>query len=64
MLLSENSQHITRRGLYRYKLFMFGVTSAPEKYQHIFRDVISGCERVANITYDLIILGNGVEVPC
>lgn len=37
ILLSEESRHITtfvtHRGLYRYKRLMFGVTSAPEKYQ-------------------------------
>jgi len=46
ILLSEGSRHITtfatHRGLYRYKRLMFGVTSAPEKYQQIVRDVLMG----------------------
>ena len=43
---------------------MFGVTAAPEKYQQIVRDVLSGYEGVAYIAYDLLIHGNGVKVPC
>ena len=43
ILLSKESRHVTtfvtHRGLYRYKQLMFGVTSAPEKYQQIIRDV-------------------------
>ena len=53
ILLSEDNRHITtfvtHRGLYRYKRLMFGVTSAPEKYQQIVRDVQRGCSGVANI---------------
>ena len=40
---------------------MFGVTSAPEKYQQIIRDVLRGCEGMVNIADDLIIHGEGVE---
>jgi hypothetical protein len=46
--LSEESRHITtfatHRGLYRYTRLMFGVSSAPEKYQQIIRDVFRDCE--------------------
>ena len=65
ILLSEESRHITtfatHRGLYRYKRLMFGVTSAPEKYQQIIRDVLRGCAGVANIADDLIVRGCDVE---
>ena len=65
ILLSEDSRHITtfvtHRGLYRYKRLMFGVASAPEKYQQIVRDVLRDCPGVANIADDLIIHGKGVE---
>ena len=65
ILLSEDSQHITmfvtHRGLYCDKLLMFGVTSAPEKYHQIVRDVLRGCVGVVNIADDLIIRGNSVE---
>ena len=40
---------------------MFGVTSAPEKYQQIVRDALRGCPGVANIADNLIIHGKGVE---
>ncbi|PFX12923.1 Uncharacterized protein K02A2.6 [Stylophora pistillata] len=53
ILLSEESRHITtfvtHRGLYRYKRLMFGVTSAPEKYQQIIRDVLRAINKMASI---------------
>ena len=65
ILLAEESRHVTtfvtHRGLYRYTRLMFGVTSAPEKYKQIIRDVLRGCEGVVNIADDLIIHGQGVE---
>ena len=65
ILLAEESRHVTtfvtHRGLYRYTRLMFGVTSAPEKYQPIIRDVLRGCDDVANIADDLIIHGRGEE---
>ena len=64
ILLAEESRHettfVTHRGLYRYTRLMFGVTSAPEKYQ-IIRDVLRGGEGVVNIADDLIIHGEGIE---
>lgn len=65
ILFSEESGHITtfvtHRGLYWYKRLMFGVTTAPEKYQHIIRDVLRGCDGVANIADDLTVHGCDVE---
>ena len=65
ILLADESRHVTtfvtHRGLYRYTRLMFGVTSAPEKYQQIIRDVLRGSERVINIADDLVIHGSGVE---
>ncbi len=40
---------------------MFGTRFAPEKYQQIIRDVLRGCEGVANIADDIIIHGRDVE---
>ena len=40
---------------------MFGVTSAPEKYQKIMADVLHGCEGVANLADDLIVHGCGIK---
>ena len=63
--LDEESRQITtfvtHRGLYRYKRLMFGIPSAPEKYQKIVSDVLQGCEGVANIADDVIVHGCGIE---
>ena len=40
---------------------LFGITSAPEKYQKIIKDMLQGCPGVANIADDLIIHGKGLE---
>ncbi|KAI8516325.1 hypothetical protein Bbelb_049060 [Branchiostoma belcheri] len=47
------------RGLYRYKRLMFGISSAPEKYQQLVKEVLRVCEGVANIADDVIIHGRG-----
>ena len=39
---------------------MFGITSGPEKYQKIVKDVLIGCKRIANIADDLIIHECGI----
>ena len=65
ILLKEESRHITtfttHRGLYRYRRLMFGITSAPEKYQQIIGDVLRTCKGVANIADDLIVHGRNLE---
>ena len=53
----EITTFVTHRGLYRYKRLMFGISSAPEKYQRIISDVIHGFKGVANIADDLIVHG-------
>ena len=59
--LDEASRAITTvaldENLYRYKRMMFGITSAPEKYQNIVAQVISGCNGTLNIADDLIVHG-------
>ena len=59
--LEAESRQITmfvmHRGLYRYKRLLFGIASAPEKYQKIVKDSLSSCEGVANIADDLIVHG-------
>ncbi len=46
--LESNSREITtfatHMGLFRYKILMFGITSAPELYQHIIQQVLQGCD--------------------
>ncbi|PIK62915.1 hypothetical protein BSL78_00150 [Apostichopus japonicus] len=54
--LEESSREITtfvtHAGLFRYKRLMFGISSAPETYQHIIQQVIAGCEGAHNISHD------------
>ena len=52
---------ITQRGLFQYKRLMFGITSTPEKYQKIVKDMLIGCKGVANIADYLVIHGCGIE---
>ena len=63
--LEEQSRKITtfvtHRGLYRYKRLMFGITSAPEKYQKIVADVFQGCDGVANFADNLIVHDSNLE---
>lgn len=63
--LDEDSRDITtfitHRGLYRYARLMFGITSAPEKYQQIIKDVLRSCSGIANIADDVIVHGKTLE---
>ena len=63
--LAEKSREITTfvtyKGLYRYKRLMFGISSAPELYQHIIQQVLIGCEGASNIHDDIIVHGRTVE---
>ena len=51
----------THCGLYQYKQLIFGITSAPEVYQHVIQQSLQGCEGVANISDDIIIHGKNTE---
>lgn len=51
----------THCGLYQYKRLMFGITSAPEVYQHVIQQSLQDCEGVANISDDIIIHGKNTE---
>ncbi|PFX23411.1 Transposon Ty3-I Gag-Pol polyprotein [Stylophora pistillata] len=55
--LDERSREIT----FVTHHLMFGVTSAPEKYQKIMADVLHGCEGVANVADDLTVHGCGIK---
>jgi len=61
VMLDEASRDITtfvtHRGLFRYKRLMFGLCSAPEKYNKIIRDVLKNCQGCANIADDVIVYG-------
>ena len=57
--LSEESREITtfipHKGLYRYKRLMFGISSAPEKYQQVIQQTLQGTKGVHNISDDIIV---------
>jgi hypothetical protein len=59
--LDEKSRVITtfstHLGLFRYKRLMFGISSAPEKFQHIIQQVVAECEGCENIHDDLVVHG-------
>ena len=59
--LDEDSRVITtfatHDGLFRYKRLLCGANSAPEKYQQIIRQVLSGIDGVQNIADDLVVHG-------
>ena len=46
---------ITHKGLFRYNRLMFGISSAPELYQHAIQQVLEGCEGAYNIHDNIII---------
>lgn len=59
--LDEESRDITtfvtHKGMYRYKRLSFGVSAAPEKYQHILSQVLDGIEGVQNLHDDICVFG-------
>lgn len=61
MEISEDSREITtfitKKGLYRYKRLMFGISCAPEIFQKILERILSGCEGCLNYIDDIIIYG-------
>ena len=40
---------------------MFGISSAPEVYQHVIQQALSDCEGVGNISADIIVHGKTTE---
>ena len=52
---------VTHTGLWRYKRLMFGISSAPEIYQHIIGQVLQGIPGVHNISDDIIVSGETVQ---
>ena len=63
--LAEESRGITtfttHAGLFCYKRLVFGISSAPELYQHIIQQVLQGCEGAHNIADNIIVHGRRVE---
>lgn len=47
----------SQNGLYQYTRLMFGVSSAPDIYQHVIQQVLQGCRGIRNISDDIIVFG-------
>lgn len=52
---------VTHIGLFRYKRLSFGVTSAPEIYQHTIQQALHGCDGVRNMSDDIIVHAKTME---
>ena len=48
----------THKGLFRYKILMFGVSCAPEMYQRTMQQTLVGCKGVRNILDDIIVFAS------
>lgn len=46
---------ITKKGLFRYKRLMFGITCAPEIFQKIMEQILKGCDGCLNYMDDVIV---------
>lgn len=59
--LSEKSREITtfmtHQALYRYKHLMFGVSCAPELYNKVLQQTLSGLDGVSSISDDTVVHG-------
>ena len=59
--LDESSRYITtfitHKGMFRYKRLMFGISCAPEMFQRVMEQILSGCDNVVNYIDDIMIFG-------
>ena len=59
--LHEDSRYITafvtHKGLYRFRRLNFGISAAPEVFQHVIQQVLADIDGVNNISDDMIIHG-------
>ena len=53
----EITTFMTHKGMYRYKRLMFGVSCAPEMYNKVIAQTLSGLEGVNSIFDDIIVHG-------
>ena len=61
--LTDESSFLTTThtpwGRYRWTRLSFGISSAPEEFQHRLHDILCGLEGVVNIADDIIVVGRG-----
>lgn len=53
---------MTRKGLFRYTRLMFGINCAPEIFQKLMEQILSGCEGVLNFIDDIVVYGPTKEI--
>lgn len=53
---------ITKKGLFRYKRLMFGITCAPEIFQKIMEQILKGCDGCLNYMDDVIVFAPTKEL--
>ncbi|XP_055307067.1 uncharacterized protein K02A2.6-like [Sitodiplosis mosellana] len=53
---------ITKKGLFRYKRLMFGITCAPEIFQKIMEQILQGCDGCLNYMDDVIVFAPTKEL--
>lgn len=53
---------ISSKGLYRYKRLPFGISCAPEIYQKVLEQILSGCDGTFNYIDDIIIFAPDIEL--
>ena len=63
--LDPESRHlttfVTHKGLFRYKRLCFGVSCAPEHYQHILQQVLQDCEGAKVLYDDIVVYGTNLQ---
>lgn len=57
----EITTFITNKGLFRYTRLMFGITCAPELFQKIMEQILSGCDGSCNFIDDILVYGSSKQ---
>lgn len=58
----EITTFIAKGGLFRYKRLMFGISCAPEMFQKLMEQILSGLEGCMNFSDDIVIFGPTKEI--
>lgn len=53
---------MTRKGLFRYKRLMFGISCAPEIFQKMMEQILSGCDGVLIYIDDIVVFAPTKEL--
>ncbi|XP_055839723.1 uncharacterized protein K02A2.6-like [Episyrphus balteatus] len=58
----EITTFMTRKGLFRYKRLMFGITCAPEIFQKLMEQILSSCDGVIIFIDDIVVFAPTKEL--